>query len=192
MKRQARIFAIAVATGLSIASYPILTESMAKTHASPKSSGRSAAETVSDQDFVSKVQSSTQFEIASSKLVLDKSQDKQLKTLAQRMVHDHTKAAEDLSKTIASETASNLPQNTPMSSAMQQKMQQLQAATGKDFDATYVAMMVEDHEDAVKLFKDFEKSTKDTKLQSFAHRILPIIEGHLNSFERIQKSVKSG
>jgi putative membrane protein len=165
---------------------------MTKTHPSPMSSGRSAAETVSDKDFVSKVQSSTQFEIASSKLVLDKSQDKQLKTLAQRMVHDHTKAAEDLSKAIASESASNLPKDTPMSSAMQQKMQQLQAATGKDFDETYVAMMVEDHEDAVKLFKDFEKSTKDTKLQSFAQRILPIIEGHLNSFERIQKSAKSG
>ena len=54
----------------------------------------------------------------------------------------------------------------------------LQTLHGKTFDDQYVHDMVEDHNKAVKLFQQQERSGHNTELKQFAQKTLPTLEEH--------------
>ena len=56
--------------------------------------------------------------------------------------------------------------------------QELQTLHGKAFDDQYVHDMVEDHNKAVKLFQQEERSGHNTELKQFAQKTLPTLEEH--------------
>jgi putative membrane protein len=49
---------------------------------------------------------------------------------------------------------------------------------GKAFDDQYTHAMVEDHNKAVKLFQQEERSGRNTELKQFAQKTLPTLEEH--------------
>jgi putative membrane protein len=50
--------------------------------------------------------------------------------------------------------------------------------------------MVDDHEDAVNLFKSHSESGKDPELKAFAAKTLPVLQGHLNMIKDIKAKMK--
>lgn len=183
MRSSVPVLAIALAAALPMTAQAT---HRARSH---EQSGRSAAnQMVSDQDFVSKVESGTQFELQAARLAVDKAQSPAVKRFAQRMVKDHTQASDDLQKTIEADPNKQLPKSASIASNMSSEIQDLQNASGKTFDAKFVDVMVDDHKNDVDLFRSYEKNGSDPKLQSFARRTLPTIEEHLHMAQRLQKT----
>jgi putative membrane protein len=138
--------------------------------------------------FVSQVETGTQMEIQSSELALSKSQSPRVRQVAERMIRDHTKAAEDLHRTIAADPSIMPPPQgvQPPPDAMQ-GLAQLQYSSGPDFDRNYLAMMLRDHQQTAALFRAYANGGENPRLRAFARRTLPVIEAHLRAVERLQR-----
>jgi putative membrane protein len=123
--------------------------------------------------FVKVVASSNMFEIESSNLALEKSQNDQIRSFAQKMIDDHTSAGEKM-KSIAQEAGVEVP--AEMGETDMKQLNDLQAAS--DFDQAYVAAQVAAHEKAVTLFDGFANKSGEGALRDFAAETLPTLKDH--------------
>jgi len=131
---------------------------------------------LSNESFVKKAAAAGQTEIDLSKLALEKSQDQNVKAFAERMVKDHSAAAEKL-QTIARSKGLPLPEGEPR--AEKSESQKLEKLSGADFDREYGKVMRKDHDKAVKLFTAAAGSQKlDPELRQFAEQTLPTLREH--------------
>lgn len=150
--------------------------------------GRSTAPSVSAQDFVDQVADGTKFELQSANIAVQKAQDPAVKRFAEHIIKDHTKLEKELERTARSDKNIQYPTNPEITSDQQSKIDQLNSASGKNFDKTFVNMMADDHENDANLFKSYESSGTDSKLKAFARRGLPKIESHLRKIDQLQTS----
>ena len=142
----------------------------------PSSPDQIQPATVTDpQEFTTKAAGAGDFEIQSSQLALTKSQNADIKTFAQMMIDDHTKAAAAL-KTAATAQGTTLPSAPDADTAG--KLQQLQGASGADFDKLYVQMQTDAHVQAVALFSGFSQNGPAGQLKDFAGQTLPTLKMH--------------
>ena len=65
-------------------------------------------------------------------------------------------------------------------------MEKLQKAKPEEFDAQYIAIQRQAHEEAVKLFSDYSKNGDDPKLKQFAADSLPTLEMHLDHANKLK------
>jgi putative membrane protein len=91
------------------------------------------------------------------------------------MVQDHTKANTELTA-IATEAGIEMPKT--LDTDHQKIHDQLHTMHGKAFDQQYMQVMVDDHDQAVKLFQQEDSLGRDSRLKQFAHKTLPTIEEH--------------
>lgn len=116
-------------------------------------------------------------EVESSKLALQKSSNQQVKTFAQQMVDDHSKANQELNS-LASSKGLRLP--TEPSLTQRAKMKLLSSSDGAKFDQRYSENMgVSAHQDTVKLFQKAANSADDAEVKAFASKTLPTLQHHL-------------
>lgn len=145
----------------------------------------------SDVGFIKDAAKSGMAEVESSKLAVQKASDPAIKSFAQKMVDDHTKANEEL-KALAQSKGVELPDDPSM---MQKgKMKALSTADGADFDRRYAESMgVKAHEDTVKLFQKAANDAKDPDVKAFAAKTLPTLQEHLKMARALHatKSAKS-
>ena len=139
------------------------------------------------QDFVQQAAIGNMFEIESSKLALDHAQSGDVKTFAQRMIDDHTKADGDLKAAVQS---AGIIVPADLDQAHKDKLDQLQAAN-TDFDRQYVDMQVSAHDDAVKLFQGFADSGDNPDVKQFAESTLPTLKDHQKMIHEISDNLGS-
>jgi putative membrane protein len=113
-------------------------------------------------------------EIELSKIA-ERSENSEVKRFAERIVQDHTAANAEL-KTIAAGLGAKLPK--ALDPEHQRVHDQLRSMHGKAFDQQYMKVMVEDHGQAVKLFRQEAGSTRGAQLKQFIEKTLPTIEQH--------------
>ena len=113
-------------------------------------------------------------EVAFSKMA-EKSDNPDVKRFAEKMVRDHTAANKELT-TIANEVGVEIPKT--LDTDHQKIHDQLQSMHGKAFDQQYMRVMVDDHDQAVKLFGQEDSVGHDSRLKQFAHTTLSTIEEH--------------
>ena len=143
----------------------------------PSSAEQIQPATVSDpQEFATKAAGAGAFEIQSSQLALTKSQNADIKSFAQMMIDDHSKAAEGLKTAAAARGGITVPADIDAESAA--KLQRLQAAAAGDFDKLYVQMQTDAHVDAVALFSGFAQNGPAGPLKDFAGQTLPTLQMH--------------
>jgi putative membrane protein len=129
-----------------------------------------------DKRFVETAAKDGMAEVELGKLAVEKAKKPTVKSFAQMMVDDHSKANEELmglAKTKNAETP------TEMDPAATEKKGQLEKLTGTKFEKQYVSMMVDEHEKAVALFREQSTSGTDPELKDWAARTLPKLEEHL-------------
>lgn len=160
-----------VAVGLLAAS-PIFAQTGQPSHAA----ATAAKDALDQQDkaFVREAAIGGMAEVELSKIA-QKSENADVKRFAERMIEDHAKANDQLTS-IATGLGVDLPK-TP-DSEHERLRQKLQTLHGKAFDDQYMRDMVEDHNKAVKLFQQEERSGHNTELKQFAQRTLPTLEEH--------------
>jgi putative membrane protein len=139
----------------------------------------------STQDFVTEAASSDMFEVASSKLALERSDDP-TKSFAQQMIQDHTKTTDEL-KALIEDKKINVTLPTAMSDAQQKMMKDLQDKQGDDFTKQYHSDQVKGHKEAVSLFKRYSNGGEQADLKAWAAKTLPTLEHHLDMANALNK-----
>jgi putative membrane protein len=142
-------------------------------------------------DFVKKAAVANQFEIDSSKLALEKSQDADIKTFAQKMVDDHTKAGEAFTAAVTEGKVDSALVPAKLDSKHQKELDKLSKADAKDFDKDYLKAQKDAHKDAVALFKSYSEKGDNEALKTFATNTLPTLEAHKTELEGLKKEEKA-
>src|SRR4051794_6625338 len=128
--------------------------------------------------FLAQASSANQFEIQSSQLALQASQNAAVRNLANTLITDHTQ----LSQQVASVAASARLQPPPMGllPAQQATLDQLRAAgTGYSFDTAYRQAQIDAHQQAIQLMQNYATSGDVPPLRTAAAGAIPMMQNHL-------------
>ncbi len=149
-----------------------------------------AAQEMSNEKFVDKASALNVGEINAAKQALDKAESDAVKSFAQRMIDDHTKANEQLAelakqKNLEGKISQHADVKSMASSA------QLKLMSGKSFDKSYIKSQVSAHKTAIETFQREAEQGQDPELKAFAQKTLPTLKEHLelanNLNEKLQK-----
>lgn len=124
--------------------------------------------------FVDQAAQAGMTEVQLGKLALQRSSNAQIRTFAQHMVADHSKAGDELT---AIATAENLQVPGKLDSKHADMVRALGAKSGAEFDTAYAKGMMQDHEQAVALFESAQQ-LPDPALAQFAAKTLPTLQEH--------------
>jgi putative membrane protein len=148
--------------------------------------GAATAGTVSkaDQKIIVDLAQGNMAEIELAKLAQSKSQNDQVKTFAQQMIDDHTKALTEVQQLAQSK-------GVMLSNELDQKhkaeLDKLAALSGDAFDRAYMAQAgVSDHKKMHAMLAQDQKRAKDPDVKALAARMLPTVDQHLKSAQQMQ------
>jgi putative membrane protein len=142
-----------------------------------------------DEQFVKDAAMSGMAEVDLGTLATEKSTHDGLKTFAQRMVHDHGSAGEELRSLAA---AKQITLDRTLDSKHQAAHDRLAILFGAAFDRAYVSDMVKDHREAVEAFRREADGGHDIDIKSWAKKTLPILQEHLKQVEDLQSDMAAG
>lgn len=134
--------------------------------------------------FVKDALESGAAEIKVSQLALTNSKNAEVLAFAKMIIADHTDADVELKKISGSKAV-----NDTLTVAHEHLLSSLSKKTGHEFDKEYTQAMVNDHENAIKVFKAGETNT-DKKLKDFAGKTLPKLQEHLKQANEICLGLK--
>ncbi|VVN43202.1 hypothetical protein PS858_01540 [Pseudomonas fluorescens] len=141
-----------------------------------------------DNDFVDKAAAGGIAEIETSKLALEKSASADIKSFANMMITDHSKANDELAA-IAKKNDIEVPDTTTLVKQAKEKILDMR---DESFDAAYANNQVKAHEETIELFKKEANTVTDdqvkgaTELKGFAQKMLPGLEKHLEAAKKLQ------
>jgi putative membrane protein len=135
-----------------------------------------------DADFAVEVANGNMIEVQLGGLAETKAVNDRVKTFAKMMVQDHMKISKDL-QSIA--TAKNITLPQALSDEAKKDIDKLSKKDKKNFDRTYMNMMVADHKQDVAKFEKAAKDCKDPDLKNFIMQTLPTLRKHLDSANAI-------
>ncbi|MDR9805729.1 DUF4142 domain-containing protein [Rhizobium hidalgonense] len=137
------------------------------------------------EDFVKEAATSDMFEIASSKLAVERGDD-ETKAFAQQMVTDHQKTTDELKALVSGgKVKATLP--TAMTSDQQSMLDKLNGLQGDNFNKQYHSDQEAAHEDAVDLFKRYGDEGDNPELKAWAASTRPALEHHLQMANELNK-----
>jgi putative membrane protein len=173
------VFALGVALGASASAQT----------SPPKPAAPAAKATLNqeDQRFVKEAGTGGMAEVELSKIA-QKSENADVKSFADRMVQDHSKANQEL-MTIATSLGVEVPK--ALDPEHQRMSQKLAALHGKAFDEQDMRDMVEDHNKTVMLFQTEERSGQNPELKQFAQKTLPILQTHQKMAQELSSKVST-
>ncbi len=126
-------------------------------------------------------------EVQLGKLAQEKSKNQRVKHFGEMMVQDHSKAGDEL-KGLASKKNVTLPAD--LSEDHKKHKADLSKKSGKDFDKSYMDMMVDGHQNAIDAFEKTSNNTKDADVKAWVDKILPTLRVHLDSAKAIKSALK--
>jgi putative membrane protein len=137
-------------------------------------------------DFADKAATGGKLEVELGNLAEKKANRQRVKDFGKMMVDDHTKANNDL-EAIASRENISLPSS--VTKDQEKAIDKLSKKAGKDFDRAYIGMMVKDHKEDIKEFKEAEGKVTDNDIKNFITATLPVLEKHLDSIQAIRSGM---
>lgn len=140
----------------------------------------------SGSDFIKQGLEAGLAEIKAAKVAEINSGTPRVINFAKMMITDHIKAGDELEKISITKRVS---EGDTVNTDHQKMIAAISAKKGAAFDKLYMQMMVNDHQNAVKLFTT-AINNKNTDIQAFAKRTLPILKMHLDSANAICASLK--
>lgn len=159
---------VTIAAGLALACVPATA-----TFVSAQS--EMAAPVVDAQQFADTAASSNMFEIESSRLALERSQNDEITAFAELMIADHTAAGEEMAAAAEEDGV------TPVAEMMEKHqtvLDDLAAAEDVQFDEAYIDAQAAAHDEAVALFEGYSTDGEEGALKAFAGETLPILVQH--------------
>lgn len=136
-----------------------------------------AAQVMTPTEYVTTAGASDLYERESSQIVLESTQNPQVRSFAQMMVGDHAKSTANV-KAAAARSRVNVPppRLTPGQTEM---VAQLRTETGPARDAAYVAQQKAAHNQALAVQKAYATGGTAPALKTAAAGIVPVVEHHI-------------
>lgn len=126
--------------------------------------------------YIAKAGAGDLWEIESSKALLAKSSNADVKKFAQMMIDSH---GQSTAKVKAAAAAANLDVSAPVLEADQQKMlDEIKKADGATIDAVYLAHQKTAHDAALALHQGYSTGGDTDSLKKAASEIVPVVEAH--------------
>ncbi|TSB05039.1 DUF4142 domain-containing protein [Sphingorhabdus contaminans] len=126
------------------------------------------------------------WEIESSKALIAKSQNADLKKFAQMMIDNHTQSTEKLK---AAAKSANVTPPAPKLDAEQQRMlDELRTADANSIDMIYMRHQATAHQKALALHQGFAANGDNDALKKAAGEIVPVVERHIAELSRMSAS----
>ncbi|MFD2934495.1 DUF4142 domain-containing protein [Spirosoma flavum] len=148
---------------------------------------KGTGQTEDTNEFAVKAANGGMLEVELGRLAQEKAQSKDVKEFGAMMVTDHSKANEEM-KALASSKNITLP--TTLGEDEQKHVNELTKLSGADFDKKYVSMMVDDHKEDIKLFKEAADDDKtDADVKAFAVKTLPTLQKHMEHITELDKKI---
>jgi putative membrane protein len=136
-----------------------------------------AAQVMTPAEYVMAAGASDLYEITSSQVLLETTQDPKLRAFAQMMITDHTKSTADVKAAAArSRVKATPPKLTPL---QQELVTELRAEQGTARDAAYVAQQKASHGQALNVQKAYAMGGTAPALKAAAATIVPVVEHHI-------------
>ena len=139
----------------------------------------------SSQDFVTQAAISDLFEIQSSQLAAERS-DEATKAYAKKMIADHEKVSGELKDVIKSGQI-KLDVPTALDSTHQGKLDKLKGLQGADFTKQYHDDQVTAHKTATDLYQRYGDGGDNAALKAFAVKTKPHLDEHLKMAQDLDK-----
>lgn len=136
-----------------------------------------AAQVMTPTEYVTTAGASDLYEITSSKMLLETTQNPKLRDFAQMMVTHHTKSTADVkAAAMKSRVRVAPPKLTPL---QQELVTELRAENGPARDAAYIAQQKAAHGQALAVQKAYAMEGTAPALKSTAAEIVPVVENHI-------------
>ena len=151
------------------------------TTSAPSTTNSSPSLSALDKEFMTKAAQSDMTEIQTSKLALQKSQDKTVTDFAHHMIQDHTDSSQQLMQ-IAKAKGFTLPKDVGQDN--RPLLTKLKQTSGKNFNRAYLQGQVQAHTKTQAEYQKYLKQGQDPDLQAFASKISPIVAEHLQMAQK--------
>jgi putative membrane protein len=139
----------------------------------------------STADFVTQAAISDMFEIQSSQLALQQS-DEPTKAFAKQMITDHEMTAGEIKAMVQSgKVQAQIP--AALDTTHQNKIDTMKGLKGEAFTKQYHSDQVTGHKNTVDLYKRYAAEGENSELKSFASKHLPHLEQHLTKAQELNK-----
>jgi putative membrane protein len=136
--------------------------------------------------FIKDAAQANRGEIAFAQIAEQKSQNSDIKQLAQQLREDHQQADQKL-QTIAQAHGVTVDQDlTWMQKREQGKLEKL---SGAEFDKEYAKTMLKDHHADIAKFQKAAQDIQEPDVKQFAQEILPKLQAHLQHAEQAAQAV---
>jgi putative membrane protein len=142
-----------------------------------------------DNNFFKDAAVGGQFEIQSSQLALQNSNDAGTKRFAQHMIDDHTMVANNL-QTLAARKSVELPRQ--LDTKHQKLVDELNGLRGSEFDRQYAKDQVAAHEETIHSFQKEADHGEDRDIKDFASRNVGTLQSHLSMAKNLPGNGGSG
>lgn len=139
-----------------------------------------------DMRFLQFAQAGNSFEVAAGQKALLKSEDAQVKSLAQHIVDDHIKSNIQLNNLAQRK---GLATAAMMTSSQIDKLSQLDTLSGLEFDRQYLLQQDSAHQDTISIFESAAINANDKDIRDFASVTLPTLRDHLNMVQSQQRTL---
>lgn len=126
------------------------------------------------------------YEIAAADIALERTQNAQVRELAQMIKNDHTAASQRLAP-LAQAAGQTIP--TELDERRQGMLDNLRAASADEFDMVYLNQQVAAHEEALTLHRGFSDNEDNAGLAGHAQSVVAPIEMHHQRSEQLQESL---
>ncbi len=130
------------------------------------------------------------FEIQSSQLALQMSQNAGVRAMAQMLIADHTRMSNEMR--VAAATAGLTPPPPALLPHHAQMLEQLRAAAPGTFDLAFRDAQIAAHTEALQLHQNYASGGDHPALRAVAARAVPVIQGHLNHAQTLAAPPPTG
>jgi putative membrane protein len=159
---------------------------------SAMSAGAPAAGTWTDANIVALLDEANAGDSTASAVAATKGTAAAVRDFAKRMMRDHHQLrvqGQALAKKL--NVTPSAPSDDPVTPAGQKEMDTLNStAKGKDFDRAYIDAEVDIHKAVLDLATKAASQTQTAELKNLIQKAAPVIQGHLDKAESIQKTLK--
>lgn len=142
------------------------------------------AATPSAESFLDAVAAAGQFEVASSKLALERSRSKPVRGFANRMVEEHTVIAARLKQAVS--RAGLAAPSEKLDAGQQVLLDDLKSRDAASFDQAYIDDLRKVLGETVGLFRSYATGGDDADIKRFAQELMLTLRSHLDDVARLR------
>lgn len=152
-----------------------------------KSGAQAGQQALSDKEekFLKELVRDNQQQMEIVNMAAQKSQDPQVKQLAERLKEDHGKASQELMRIGGDKIAMSTEEREKGKDKDKQATERFQKLSGKEFDKEFAQHIAKGHKKEISRFEKFREDAKNPELKAWIEKALPAMRQHLQSAQAI-------